>query len=103
MANIIQKFASYAIGEKNEVYERYHFYTRIQERGETIDAYVAALRTLIANCDFCDCSKEKLLRNRIVLGVTDERLRKRLLRERKLELKTCIDAEHQKQQDYTRK
>ena len=36
-------FKSYAIGEKNEVYERYQFYTRTEEKGETVDAFLRLL------------------------------------------------------------
>ena len=88
---IIKKFDEYTIGELNETYERYIFNSRNQKQNESIDAYVTCLRTLGKTCNFCDCIKDSILRDRIVLGVQDRRLRKRLLQERNLDLKKCID------------
>lgn len=42
-------------------------------------------------CNFCNCLKDKLLRDRIVPRVNNKNLRKRLLQERKLTLKKCVD------------
>lgn len=52
---------------------------------------VTALRTLAKTCNFCDCMHDSIIRDRIVLGIKDKHTRKRLLQERKLTLKTCID------------
>lgn len=88
---IFEKFDEYTIGEINETYERYVFNNRSQEPNESIDAYVAALRSKAKTCGFCDCLSESLLRDRIVLGISNNNLRKRLLQERSLNLKKCID------------
>ena len=40
---------------------------------------------------FCDCMRDSIFRDRIVLGVQDHRTRKRLLQERSLTLSKCID------------
>ena len=89
--DILKKFDEYFIGETNETYERYTFNSRNQEAGETIESYVTVLRTLAQTCNFCDCIKDSLLRDRIVLGVTNNQMRKRLLEQRELTLKKCID------------
>ena len=91
LSKIIEKFDQYTIGELNETFERYNFNLRNQEENESIDAYVTALRTLAKTCNFCDCMRDSILRDRIVLGVRDKHTRKRLLQERKLDLKKCID------------
>ena len=88
---IIEKFDQYTIGELNETIERYNFNSRNQEENESIDAYVTALCTLAKTCNFCDCMCDSILRDQIVLGVRDKHTRKRLLQERKLDLKKCID------------
>ena len=88
---IIEKFDQYTIEELNERFERYSFNSRNQEENESIDAYVTALRTLAKTCHFCDCMHDSILRDRIVLGIRDKHTRKRLLQERKLDLKKCID------------
>ena len=90
---IISKFEEYFTGEINETYERFKFNQRNQEDGEAFDAYLTALRNLAETCNFCTCPAmgDSLLRDRIVLGIKNEEARKRLLQERKLNLKKCID------------
>ena len=54
---------------------------------ESVEAYITELRELMMSCNFCDCLRDTLLRDKIVQGVTNKNLRKRLLQERKLTLK----------------
>ena len=91
VAKIIQKFDEFTIGELNETFERYTFNYRNQQENEGIDAYVTALHTLAKTCNFCDCMRDSIIRDRIVLGIQDHRTRKRLLQERSLTLSKCID------------
>ena len=88
---IMNKFDEFTIGEINETYERYVFNSRNQGEDECIDAYVAILRTIARTCNFCDCLKDSLIRDRIVFGVKSDQTRKKLLQEGKLSLKKCID------------
>ena len=46
---------------------------------------------MLKTCNFCTCLTDSLLRDRIVLGTKDDHTRKRLLQERSLNLKKCID------------
>ena len=91
LTKIFKKFDLHVIGEINETCECYIFNCRNQKPDEFVDAYVAALRTLAKTCNFCDCLKDSLLRDRIVLGIQSQQTRKRLLQDRKLTLKKCID------------
>ena len=52
---------------------------------------MTTLRTLAKTCNFRDCLKDTLLRDRIVLGTQSQNTRKRLLQDRKLTLEKCID------------
>lgn len=79
LSKILEKLEEYAIGEVNETYERYVFNSRNQGASESIEAYITELRKLMKTCNFCDCLKDTLLRDRIVLGVANKNLRKRLL------------------------
>ena len=88
---IINKFEEFTIGEINETYERYVFNSRNQSPEETIDSYIATLRTLAQTCNFCKCLRDTLIQDRIVLGVCNPQTRKRLLQEQKLTLNKCID------------
>ena len=84
----IAGFDAHFVGTTNETYERY-FNNRNHSATESVEDYVAALRTLSKTCNFCDCMRDSLLRNRIVLGITDNATRKRLLQESALT--SCID------------
>lgn len=90
LEKIFEKFDEFTIGQVNETYECYILNNRSQEPSESIDAHVASLRSLAKTCGFCDCLSESLLRDRIVLGISNNNLRKRLLQERSLNLKKCI-------------
>ena len=76
---IVNGFNAHFVGKTNETYERYVFNRRNQGTAEPIEDYVAALRTLSKSCNFCDCMRDSLVRDRIVLGITDDATRKRLL------------------------
>ena len=91
LAKIIQKFDEFTIGELNETFERYTFNSRNQQENESIDAYVTALRTLAKTCNLCDCMRDSIIRDRIVLGIQGHRTRKWLLQERSLTLSKCFD------------
>ena len=49
-----------------------------------------ALRALAETCDF-RALKDQLIRDRIVCGVRDNAVRRKLLQESKLTLKKCVD------------
>ena len=90
--DIIAKLDSLILGTLNETFERYKFNTRSQKPGESIDIYVGDLKILAQTCGFCNCgTKDSLIRDRIILGVSDIELRKILLHERNLTLEKCID------------
>ncbi len=65
---------------------RYRFNRHAQEVGETYDQFRTALRKLAEGCDFQTISPNEILRDRLVFGVRDAKVRERLLRESKLTL-----------------
>ena len=87
---VLEKLEVFCVGETNEIYERYQFNKRDQESGESIDSYVASLRTLAKTCNY-GTLLDSLIRDRIVVGIRDNGTRKRLLQEAKLTLNKCID------------
>ena len=88
---VMDKMGKYCIGEVNEIYERYCFNKRDKLPSESVDCFVAELKTLAKTCNFCDCLRDILIRDRIVLGIKDEQTTKKLLRIRDLTLNRCID------------
>lgn len=90
MDKILEKFNTFCVGETNETYERYTFNSRNQETDETFDTYLSAVRTLAKTCNFGEL-KDSLIRDRIVIGISDKSTKKKLLQNSKLTLKTCVD------------
>ena len=97
IAPVLEEFGRYCEPQKNTPFERYRFNRRCQDAGESYDQYRTALRKLAANCDFGSITPDELLRDRLVFGVRDSKIRERLLREPALTLKRtdeiCRSAE----------
>ena len=91
--SVLKKFKEYCEPRKNEVFEWYKFWQRDQHEGETIDQWVNDLRILLGSCQYGD-QKEKNLRDRIVFGVADTRVKERLLCESDLTLTKALDICH---------
>ncbi|XP_003729725.2 uncharacterized protein K02A2.6-like [Strongylocentrotus purpuratus] len=89
---ILDKFDKHFLGESREFFERFKFNQRSQEDGESIEQYVTALRTMSKTCGFCDCMNDKLLVDRVLLGVRDDRMRELLISKSDLDLSTAIDV-----------
>ena len=89
---VMGKMEKHCIGEVNEIYDRYCFNKRDKLPTETVDNFVAELKTLAKTCNFCDCLRDSLIRDRIVLGINSEQTTKKLLRMRDLTLNKCIDV-----------
>ena len=60
------------------IVERYNFFTRVQQSGETIHDFVAQLRKIAKHCQFGDTLND-MLRDRIVCGCQDKKLQYKLL------------------------
>ena len=58
---VLEKFDAFCNPRKNTIYERYVFFSRNQEKGESIDHYVTVLKTMSNTCEFGDL-KESLIR-----------------------------------------
>ncbi|UYV81904.1 K02A2.6-like [Cordylochernes scorpioides] len=90
LPKIIEALDNHFTPQKNVIYERYIFNTSNQEENEGIDSYTNRLRGLASSCEY-DILTEELIRDRIVLGIKDNRVRKKLLMEPKLNLSSVID------------
>ena len=69
---------------------RLKFNSRFRQPRETIHQYVAELRSLSEHCDFRD-QLEDMIRDRLVCGVNDERIQRRLLAESRLDFKKALE------------
>ena len=79
MDKVLEHFDIYCEPRKNTIYERYLFFSRGQDSGESIDKYATVLRDMTDSCEFQDL-KDSLIRHSIVFGIADNNVRESLLR-----------------------
>ncbi|XP_023238018.1 uncharacterized protein LOC111636862 [Centruroides sculpturatus] len=89
---ILEKLELYFIPKSNQSVESHKFNTRVQGLSEAFDDFLADLRKLSINCEFGNL-RDRLLRDRIVSGIRDQKVKERLLRETELSL-TKISIQH---------
>ena len=65
----------------SEIVQRFKFNNRFRTEGESVADFVAALRNLAEHCEYGD-TLETMLRDRIVCGIQDEKIQRRLLVEK---------------------
>ena len=70
--------------------ERYKFNDRKQHEGEDLSGFIAAIRKMSVTCDFGDFLEEAL-RDRLIHGMQNDRIRKRLLIEKDLDFRKAIE------------
>ena len=96
LAKLKEKFEAYCVPKKNITMERHALLTRRQRAGEPFDDFITDLRSKARHCDL-PASTDSLIRDCVVLGINDNQLRERMLREDIDDLekiiKTCKAAE----------
>ena len=90
ITKVLELWETHCIGKTNIIYKRYKFNNRSQEQTESIDTYVTALQALAETCKF-GTLKDHLIRDRIVCGVRENAVRRKLLQESGLTLSKCVD------------
>ena len=76
---------------KNIPFERFKFNKRQQQQGESIDGYITELRQLAKTCEFNTQTPDEVLRDRLIFGILDNKVRERLLRCESLDLRRTIE------------
>lgn len=89
-AILMAKFEAYFVPTTNTSMERLKFNMRVQGSFESFEAFVADLRKIAAKCDFGEL-KNGLIKDRIVCGIRDIKVKDRLLRESKLDLNKAME------------
>ena len=77
--------------KRNITYEPYVFNTVSQDEDESFDQFLNRLQELMTTCNFSTL-EEEMMRDRIVIGIRDNRTHERLLREPDLKLERAIDT-----------
>ena len=91
MKDVLAKFDEYCEPRTQVIYQRYRFNNRKQEAGESIVAYVTELRMIAKNCAHDGITPDEILRDRLVLGIRDDKVREKLLRITDLTLQKALD------------
>ena len=87
---VLLKFRTYCEPRKNIVFERYQFWDCNQNASEPIDQWVTDLRSKAAKCEFVTFESD-MIRDKVVFGVRDQRIKERLLREADLTLNKALN------------
>ena len=102
--SVIEEFTACCNPKKNETYECYVFHRCKQLQGEPVEQFVADLKLKAQTCQF-DNLRDSMIRDRLVLGVSSQRVRECLLRQEDLDLdkavKICQAAEATEKQILT--
>ena len=78
----LQKFYS---PKPSEIVQRFKFYnSRCRQPTESVAAFVTELRALAKHCNYHADSQDSLLRDRLVCGINDTQMQRRLLSEETL-------------------
>eukprot|EP00731_Ephydatia_muelleri_P004369 Em0002g545a len=72
------------------IMQRFNFNGRMQKGEEAVAEYVAELRRIAEHCEFKD-TLDEMLRDRLVCGIKDTRVRRRLLAEPKLTFTKALE------------
>ena len=95
------KFDGHFVKRRNVIYERARFNQRVQEPGESVDAFITALYGLAEHCGYAGLHDE-MIRDRILVGLRDAKLSENLQLDSDLTLEKAVtkvrQAETVKQQ-----
>lgn len=90
LTRVLQCFEEYCVSKKNIVYETFKFSNRIQQEGEKFGSFLTEIKKLNQTCEF-GTMIDRMVRDRIVLGINDKVLQEKLLRIEDLNLQKAID------------
>ncbi len=77
-AKVKKAFDDHFIPKRNVIFERAQFNKRVQEASEPVGDFITDLYVLSEHCSFPGNFREELVRDRIVVGIKDEKLSTRL-------------------------
>ena len=77
--NYYNGFEAYVKPTSNTIYNRYKFQSRVQNPEEPFEQFVAELQLLVKDCEYD--KQDEMVRDRIVAGVKNSKIRAKLLNE----------------------
>ena len=91
-----EKFDSYFVKRRNVIFERAKFNRRCQKQDESVDSFITALHGLAEKCNF-GTLREELIRDRLVVGLSDSTLSEKLQLDAELTLEKATTAAREKE------
>ncbi len=91
---VVDKFEAHFVKKRNVIYERARFNMRRQEEGEPVDSFITSLYTLAEHCGY-GALHDEMVRDRIVVGISNAQLSEKLQLKADLTLETAIQAVRQ--------
>ena len=89
LTQVLEAFDGHCNPRKNETVERFKFFSRTQDPGESQEKFVIDLKLLATTCNIGDL-KDSLVRDQIICGIQGRRLREELLKIPDLDLQRCL-------------
>ena len=90
-ASLVDTLSKHFKPAPSEIVERFRFNSRTRRPGESIATFVAELRALAEFCNFGG-TLEAMLRDRIVCGINDDAIQRRLLSDPKLDYTKAVET-----------
>ena len=87
---LVETLTKHYSPEPSVIVERYKFYSRQRKPGESVATYISELRRLAKSCKF-DGNLSEMLRDRLVCGIGDGSIQRRLLQQKDLTLDTATE------------
>lgn len=88
---VVKAFEDFCKPQTNEVYQSFLFHSRNQLQEEPFDTFFLEAKKLARTCGF-GTMENRMIRDRIVLGVADKKLQKRLLETENLTWDLAVNA-----------
>lgn len=90
LEEVIAIFEEYFKPKTNEIINTFLFNKRTQEDGEHFDTFYTELRKIAQNCNF-ETFLDRMLRDRLVYGIRDRQVQKKLLAKKNLTLQQAVE------------
>lgn len=94
---VLAKFDEYFVPRRNVIHERACFHQRLQRPGEKAETFIRALYELSEHCDF-GANREENIRDRIVVGILDKEVSRKLQLMKDLTLAVTIETVRQSEE-----
>lgn len=91
LAQLLEILSRHFEPPPSEIVERFKFNSRVRKTGESVSLFVAELRSLARYCNF-GATLDVMLRDRVVCGINDDMIQKKLLSEQNLTLNRATEV-----------